>query len=162
MYENDHILTMVQAADLATKLHEKNISIATTNGCFDLLHPGHCTLLQKTHECGEVSIVGINSDSSVKAAKGDTRPVRSQQERAELLLALLWVDYVVIYDQKTSIPFVETIRPRYHINDSLYGKDCIEREPVEAQGGEIVVVGLVRCRSTTDMINDILSRHGCR
>ena len=150
---------MKETGVLVRRLRRGKKRIATTNGCFDLLHRGHLALLKTAAGAGDTVIVGINSDRSVRKAKGDTRPVRSQRARAELLLDLPWVDYVVIEDAQDSVPIVEVVQPDIHVNDSYYGADCIEKKPVEEGGGKILVVPMVKCESTTDLIKKILKKH---
>jgi rfaE bifunctional protein nucleotidyltransferase chain/domain len=163
MYSNPRILTVPQAFVVATRVRKAGKKIATTNGCFDLFHLGHAAILRTTREHGQVTFVGLNSDRSVRSYKDKRRPINSQRERAELLLALPWVDYVVIFHQKTCIPFVAAIKPHVHVNDSGYGFDCIERETVEKGGGKLVIVGKVRCRSTTAIIQAIVKKYrNCR
>ena len=152
-------MSLKQAKLLSVKLKKQRKKIASTNGCFDLLHLGHVAILKEAWKYGDTVVVGLNSDRSVKLSKGEQRPIRPQKERAELLLALPWVDYVVIFNQKECIPFVKAIGPDYHINDSDYGKDCIEREEVEKQGGKIVVVKKVKCQSTTQVIKNIIRKY---
>jgi len=156
MYNNYRILSLKEAQLLAEKLKKQRRKIATTNGCFDLFHQGHIAVLKEAWACGDVVIVGLNSDRSVKLIKGSTRPIRPQKERAELLLSLPWVNYVVIFHQPESLAFVEAVKPDFHINDSTYGPNCIEREVVEKYGGKIVIVKKVKCLSTTQMIEKIL------
>jgi len=158
MYHKNRILSLPEVKPLVEKLRQQRKRIATTNGCFDLLHPGHIAILKETWSHGDVVIVGLNSDRSVRLSKGDQRPILSQKERAEMLLTLPWVHYVVIFNQKDSIPFVDAIKPDFHINDSGYGYDCIERETVEKNGGRLIIVPKVKCKSTTDMINIILKK----
>lgn len=162
MYGNRRILTLKEAARLSRRLKARGKRIATTNGCFDLLHRGHLALLKTARRRGQVVIVGLNSDRSVRSYKGDRRPIRSQRERAELLLDLPWVDYVAVFHQQDSLAFVKAVKPRFHINDSDYGSHCIERGPVEAGGGRIVVVPKVRCASTTEVIRRIVEKYGSR
>jgi rfaE bifunctional protein nucleotidyltransferase chain/domain len=159
MYQQQRIFSLKEVRTLVEKLRQQRKRIATTNGCFDLLHQGHIAILKETWSHGDVTIVGLNSDRSVRLSKGDTRPIRSQKERAELLLSLPWVNYVVIFHDKDCIPFVATVKPDFHINDSGYGYDCIERETVEKNGGKLVIVKKVKCKSTTEIIKSILKKH---
>lgn len=163
MYHNQRILDLKAGAALAAKFKKQGKKLATTNGCFDLLHIGHVTLLKETARHGDVVFLGLNSDHSVRLSKGNRRPIQNQRDRAEMLLTLPWVDYVVIFPQKDCIRFVDAIKPHFHINDSGYGYDCIERETVKKNGGKLVIVQKVKCKSTTDIITMILKKYqGCR
>ncbi|RKY02827.1 D-glycero-beta-D-manno-heptose 1-phosphate adenylyltransferase, partial [Candidatus Poribacteria bacterium] len=106
--------------------------IVTTNGCFDLLHVGHVRYLYEAKRLGDVLIVAINSDESVRRIKGPLRPIIPQEERAEMVAALEPVDYVTIFDEDTPIPLIKAIRPDFHVKGGDYKLDeMIEREAVE-------------------------------
>ena len=92
------ILTKNVLIEVINDLKENNVKIAATNGCFDILHVGHVKYLKEAKKCGDVLVVGLNSDVSVKMLKGETRPINPQSDRAQVLAALNCVDYVVIFD----------------------------------------------------------------
>jgi rfaE bifunctional protein nucleotidyltransferase chain/domain len=116
--------------------------VVLTNGCFDLLHAGHVALLEAARREGDLLVVALNSDASVRGLKGDERPVLSAAERAELLLALEAVDRVVIYDQPTPLSIVEALVP-----EAIVG-----RAEVESAGGRVVRVEILPGRSSSSLV----------
>jgi D-beta-D-heptose 7-phosphate kinase/D-beta-D-heptose 1-phosphate adenosyltransferase len=133
--------------------------IALTNGCFDLLHVGHVRLLAEAKALAGILIVGLNSDSSVRALKGPSRPLVPENERAELLASFGCVDYVVVFSELTPEALVADIRPHVHVKGADYapgfGKDMPEADLVRRLGGEIHYVELQTPRSTTSLIERI-------
>jgi rfaE bifunctional protein nucleotidyltransferase chain/domain len=127
-----------------------------TNGCFDLLHPGHVETLEKARELGDVLIVGVNSDRSVREMKGTGRPIVPEQERAEVLAALECVDAVVIFDEPTPREIVEALLPDVLVKGGDWASDqIIGREEVEGAGGKVVSVPVVAGYSTSAMVEKI-------
>jgi len=147
-------------ADSLQALHHDRASfralgrtVVFTNGCFDILHAGHIRLLEQARAEGDVLVVGVNSDASVKRIKGETRPVIGEEERAEALLALECVDRVVIYDEDTPLAVINAIRPDILVKGADWALDqIVGREEVEGWGGRVVRVELVPDRSTTALI----------
>jgi D-beta-D-heptose 7-phosphate kinase/D-beta-D-heptose 1-phosphate adenosyltransferase len=137
---------------LATTLRAKGKRIVTTNGSFDILHNGHLHILNEARQRGDVLIVGLNSDASVRSYKGKNRPVVPERRRAEMLLALRMVDYVHIFDEADPIAFLTEIKPDVHVNGSEYGENCIESETVTRGGGSIHIVGRIPGLSTSGLI----------
>ncbi|HYL64243.1 MAG TPA: D-glycero-beta-D-manno-heptose 1-phosphate adenylyltransferase [Candidatus Methylomirabilis sp.] len=130
--------------------------IVFTNGCFDLLHPGHISILEQARELGDALIVGINSDSSVRQIKGAGRPVVPEQERAEILAALECVDAVVIFDEPTPREVVARLLPDVLVKGGDWPSDqIVGREEVEAAGGRVVLVPVLSGYSTTDILRKI-------
>lgn len=134
--------------------------VVFTNGCFDVLHAGHVAYLAWARSQGDALIVGLNSDLSVRALKGDTRPILSFDERAALLLALRSVDVVVGFAEPTPEALLDRIRPDIHVKSAQYREDELpERSIVLAYGGEIRLAPHVAGKSTTDIIARIVARH---
>jgi len=130
--------------------------VVFTNGCFDLVHPGHIRSLETARALGDVLIVGINSDESVRTLKGAGRPVIPQQERAEILANLECVDAVVIFDELTPQSVVAKLLPDVLVKGGDWpGNQIVGREEVEAAGGKVVLVEVVPGYSTTDILNKI-------
>ena len=128
-------------------------SVVFANGCFDILHAGHVSLLEQARTEGDVLVVGINSDASVKRLKGEARPVIGEQERAEALLALECVDRVLIYNEDTPLETIKALRPDVLVKGADWALDnIVGREEVEKLGGRVVRVELVPDRSTTGLI----------
>ena len=131
-----------------------------TNGCFDVLHMGHVSLLAQARAKGDVLIVGLNSDESIRANKGPDRPVCTQDQRASVLAGLESVNYVVVFDEDEPIPLLDKLRPDILVK----GEDCIERgvvgrELVEGYGGKVEMVPMVQGCSTTNIIQAILDKY---
>jgi len=139
-------------APLATTLKAKGKRIVTVNGSFDILHNGHLYILNEARQQGDVLIVGLNSDASVRGYKGPSRPHVTEQRRAEMLLALRMVDYVHIFNEADPIAFLQELKPHVHVNGSEYGEHCIESETVKRHGGEIYIVNRIPGLSTTNLI----------
>lgn len=140
-------------ADLATicaDLHSRGRRIVFTNGCFDLLHIGHVHLLREAKKFGDVLVVAINSDASVRSVKGPERPIIPEDARAGMLAALEYVDYVTIYDEDTPIPLLKQLRPDVIVKGGEYGKEgVVGGDVVEAMGGRVENVPMVEGYSTT-------------
>ena len=130
--------------------------VVFTNGCFDLLHPGHIRSLEAARASGDVLIVGINSDESVRALKGEGRPVIPQEERAEVLASLECVDAVVIFEESTPQNVVAALVPDVLVKGGDWpGNQIVGREEVEAAGGKVVLVDVVAGYSTTEILKKI-------
>jgi D-beta-D-heptose 7-phosphate kinase/D-beta-D-heptose 1-phosphate adenosyltransferase len=130
--------------------------VVFTNGCFDLLHPGHVALLEAARAQGDVLVVGLNADASVRALKGEGRPLVPASERAEALQALEAVDAVVVYDEPTPRQVIAALRPDVLVKGADWAEDAIVgREEVEAAGGRVERVPLLPGRSTTSLVERI-------
>jgi glycerol-3-phosphate cytidylyltransferase len=152
---------VVAPRDLVVKwvkqFREEGLTIVTTNGCFDVLHVGHIRILQQCAEHGDILIVGINSDASVKRLKGDTRPIFSQEDRAEMLASLEIVNVVTFFEENDlPIEFIKDIRPDVHIKGGDY---TLERMPetkvVEEGGGKVVILPYTNGVSTSKIMERI-------
>jgi D-beta-D-heptose 7-phosphate kinase/D-beta-D-heptose 1-phosphate adenosyltransferase len=131
-------------------------TVVLTNGCFDLLHAGHVTLLEQARALGDVLIVAINSDASVRALKGEGRPLLPEAERAEALAALEAVDAVVVYAEPTPREVVAALLPDVLVKGADWAEDAIVgRAEVEAAGGRVARVALVPGRSTSSLVERI-------
>ncbi len=130
--------------------------VVFTNGCFDLLHPGHLALLESARACGDVLVVGLNSDRSVRALKGSARPVLPEGERREALLALEAVDAVIVYDEDTPLEVIRALVPDVLVKGADWEADAIVgRDEVLAAGGRVVRVPIVPGRSTSGILDRI-------
>jgi rfaE bifunctional protein nucleotidyltransferase chain/domain len=130
--------------------------VVLTNGCFDLLHVGHVALLEAARAEGDVLVVALNSDTSVRGLKGDGRPLIPQEERAEVLLALEPVDRVVVYTEPTPLEVIRELLPDVLVKGADWAADAIVgRAEVEAAGGRVVRVGVLGGRSTSTLIDHI-------
>jgi rfaE bifunctional protein nucleotidyltransferase chain/domain len=131
--------------------------VVFTNGCYDLLHPGHIRLLEQARSLGDLLIVGLNTDTSVRRSKGPHRPITSQDDRAELLCALAAVGGVIIFDEDTPRELVAALRPDILVKGADWSHFIAGREEVEAAGGKVVVLSLEPGYSTTATIEKILT-----
>lgn len=130
--------------------------VVFTNGCFDILHPGHIRSLEQARDLGDALIVGLNSDASVRQLKGPTRPMLPEQERAEILAALECVDAVVVYDDLTPREIIARLLPDVLVKGGDWASDkIVGREEVEAAGGRVVSAPVVPGYSTTDILQKI-------
>jgi len=150
-----------QLAELMKKNRCEGKTIVFTNGCFDLLHVGHVRLLQAARGMGDLLVVGINSDESVRRYKGPSRPVVSEEERAEVLCALECTDYVVIFDEDTPVEIIRLLMPHIHVKGGDYDiRQVPEAEVVESYGGELRTFPTVADRSTTKLIGRAAGQSG--
>ena len=130
--------------------------VVFTNGCFDLLHPGHVKLLEAARAHGDALVVGLNSDESVRTLKGPGRPVISEAERAEILAALECVDAVVIFNELTPQKTVAALLPDILVKGGDWpGNQIVGREEVEAAGGKVILIDVVQGHSTTEILRKI-------
>ena len=137
------------------KVHNKK-KIVFTNGCFDILHIGHIRYLEEAAKLGDLLVVGINSDASVKHLKGEGRPINSERDRVELLSALGFVDYVLIFEQDTPLELIKMIQPDVLVKGGDYSNEyVVGTNEVEARGGKLVLLPFVDGKSTTNIINKI-------
>jgi len=130
--------------------------VVFTNGCFDILHRGHVTYLNEAKRQGDILVVGVNSDASVKKLKGESRPINSEYDRAFVLDGLKAVDYTVIFGEDTPEDLIACLKPSVHVKGGDYKKeDLPETKIVESYGGEVVILNFVEGKSTTNIINKI-------
>ena len=130
--------------------------VVFTNGCFDLLHPGHVRLLEQARALGDALVVGLNSDSSVRRLKGDSRPLVPEAGRAEVLSALACVDAVTIFEEDTPRELIAALRPDVLVKGGDWAPDqIVGREEVETAGGRVVVVPYIEGYSTSQLIEKI-------
>jgi len=157
------VVSATRAASLVTRLKRGGKIVVFTNGCFDLLHVGHLTLLEKARALGDVLVVGVNGDASVRRLKGAGRPIIPLDERMEMLAALRVVDRVVSFAAATPARLIERLLPDVLVKGGDYRRTTIVgRETVEAAGGRVVTIPMVRGRSTTDLTRRARRRSGGR
>ncbi len=133
-------------------------SVVFTNGCFDLLHRGHVHMLREAKACGDILIVAINSDRSVKTIKGPRRPVLAEGDRAELIAAMEMVDYVVLFDEPDPYSLIATLSPDVLVKGGDWSADkIIGADVVEENGGRVAVVPYLKGSSTSELIEKIRS-----
>lgn len=149
-----------QLVKIRSQLKKEGKKVVFTNGCFDLLHRGHIECLRKARSLGDVLMVGLNSDSSVRKIKGEKRPILSQNDRAEILASLEMVDYVLIFNEETPYKVIARLVPDILVKGADYRKDeIVGRDIVESSGGRVIRVKQVPGRSVRDIIRKISSRY---
>lgn len=149
------VKTLDELVSIRENLRAQGRTVVTNNGSYDLLHVGHVVSLHEAAGVGDVLIVGVNSDASVRSYKGAHRPVNPQEHRLRMLAALGCVDYVFAFYEETPIAFLERLAPEVHTNGAEYGADCIERETVERNGGRVHLLPIVQGIRTTTLIERI-------
>jgi len=154
------ILTKEKMLPERERLGAENQCVVFTNGCFDILHCGHVAYLNFAREQGDVLILGMNSDASVKRNKGEDRPIHCEEDRAEVLAALECVDYVVLFDEDEPVSLIEALLPDVLVKGEDWAHYVSGREAVEAAGGKVVLAKMVEGRSTTGTIEKILNVYG--
>lgn len=154
------ILTAGEMRAERDRLHVEGKTLVFTNGCFDILHRGHVTYLQFAREQGDALCVGLNSDASVRRAKGPTRPVVNQEDRAIVLSALRCVDYVVVFDEDEPRDLIAAILPDVLVKGRDWAHYVSGRDVVEANGGRVVLADMVPGLSTTNIVRRILGTSG--
>ena len=157
----DKIIPRSEAAALGERLRGEGRTIVFANGCFDLLHVGHIRYLRGAKEQGGVLVVGVNSDGAVKALKGHGRPLMPEVGRAELVAALEFVDYVIVFDDLTVESLLLDLRPDVHCKGTDYTEQSVpERSVMESLGGKIRITGDPKGHSTREILADIRKRFG--
>lgn len=137
-------------------LKKKGKKIVFTNGCFDLLHLGHIRYLREAKRLGDILIVGLNSDNSVRSLKGRERPLVKEKDRTEILSALEVVDYIVVFNELTPKNLIDRVTPHILVKGGDWKKEeVVGRDTVEAHGGEVVIISEVKGYSTSALINKI-------
>jgi D-beta-D-heptose 7-phosphate kinase/D-beta-D-heptose 1-phosphate adenosyltransferase len=150
------VFTLSDALACVARLREAGKTVVFTNGVFDLLHPGHLRYLKHARTLGDTLIVGVNSDRSVRAAKGPGRPIHPEHERAEVLAALACVGRVVIFDEDTPYDVIAALQPDVLVKGADWAEDAIVgRDIVEARGGDVVRVAIEPGYSTTAILRKI-------
>jgi D-beta-D-heptose 7-phosphate kinase/D-beta-D-heptose 1-phosphate adenosyltransferase len=140
-------------------LKAKGKRIIFTNGCFDLLHIGHVRYLEEAKSLGDILVVGVNSDASVRGLKGPNRPILPEEERAEILSGLACVDYVTIFDEPTPSNLISLLLPHVLVKGGDWTKEeTVGWETVERTGGEVVILSFVQGSSSSQLIETILKR----
>ena len=156
----DNLLTVEEMRKEIVKLQKAGKRVVFTNGVFDILHIGHLTYLEEAGNLGDILVVGVNSDASVKVNKGDKRPINSEKNRAYVLLGTKFVNYAVIFDEKTPEKLLDVLKPDVHVKGGDYKKeDLPETKIVEGNGGEVKILSFVDNVSTTQIINKIIEAY---
>lgn len=158
MKATDKIKTIQQARDLVQAAQQTGRRVVFTNGCFDLLHRGHVRYLEEARDWGDILVVAVNSDHSVRQIKGPSRPILNQEERSEVLAALHCVDVVIIFEEPDPLAVIEQIRPDVLVKGADWSRNqIIGADFVESIGGRVVQVPFLKGASTTGIIERIVA-----
>jgi rfaE bifunctional protein nucleotidyltransferase chain/domain len=152
------IFTREQLIDRRLEWKRSGKTVVFTNGCYDILHPGHIRLLESARSLGDILILALNTDASVQRLKGPTRPLVSQDERAELAAALQAVDAVTFFDEDTPRELIAAVLPDVLVKGADWSHFIAGREEVEAAGGKVLALPLEPGYSTTGILDDVLAR----
>lgn len=151
------IIDRNDAANFCDDLKRHGQRIVFTNGCFDIIHAGHVRYLTAAKNFGDVLIVGLNTDDSVRRLKGSTRPINCQDDRAEVLLGLKSVDHVIFFGEATAENLIAEVKPNVYVKGGDYTPETLpEAKIVQSYGGRVEFVNLVAGRSTTNIVQKIL------
>ena len=154
----EKILPLERAYEVVNALKRDGKHVVFTNGCFDLLHPGHTRCLAESRKLGDVLLVAVNSDSSVRALKGPGRPILPEADRTEILAALESVDYVTVFEDLTPQRVIARMLPQVLVKGADWGPDqIVGREEVEAAGGQVLTVPIVHSYYTSSIIQAALN-----
>lgn len=161
----DTIRSKIRGAEPLKRILEdvrkKRKTIVFTNGCFDILHPGHINYLKKSKSLGDILIIGLNSDSSVRKLKGKGRPITTQKKRAEMLASLEFVDFVAVFNELTPIKLIKKIKPHVLVKGADWKKkDVAGKRFVESYGGRVRRLPYIKGYSTTSLIKAICRKFG--
>lgn len=149
-----------ELSQIVESLKQEGKRIVFTNGCFDLLHLGHVRYLEKAKSLGDILVVGVNSDRSVRELKGPNRPILPAEERAEILSGLGCVDYVTIFDEVDPLELISSLLPHILVKGGDWTRETtVGRDVVERAGGKVVILPFVKGISTSNLINTILKRY---
>ncbi len=151
------IISRSQAEKFGSEMREKGKTLVFTNGCFDLIHPGHIDLLIRARSIGDALMVGLNTDSSVKRLKGEKRPILDEHSRALMLAALEVVDCVVLFDEDTPLELIDAVKPNVLVKGGDYTPDeVVGKEIVESTGGRVEIVPITIEFSSSEIIQKFL------
>ncbi len=159
-YKADHLKRLIEPKDLgafAEKIRRNGKTLVTLNGSFDLLHAGHLEMIYQASLQGDILLVALNSDASIRKYKSPLRPIIPLEYRLQMMSALRFVNYVTWFEQTDPLALLEILRPDVHVNGSEYGENCIESEVVKKHGGRLHIVPLIPGLSTSEIINKIQS-----
>ena len=149
------ILTVTQFSQFSNDLQ----NVVFTNGCFDIIHAGHIDYLSKARNLGDVLVVGLNSDESVRRLKGPQRPINDVDARSKVLASLFFVDYVIVFEEDTPLNLIKSVRPDILVKGGDYTRDMVVgADFVESYGGKVVILPFLKGYSTTSILN----KNGCK
>lgn len=161
MKTSSKILSVPRLKIKIREVRSQGIQVAFTNGCFDLIHSGHVSYLESAARQGQILILGLNSDRSIRSIKGSHRPIVDQSGRARVIAALACIDFVVIFDEDTPYELIRSLEPDILIKGADWkGKEIVGSDLVRARGGKVRLIKYVPGESTTNIIGEVLKK--CR
>ena len=153
--------TIEELVEIVKDLKSRGKRVVMANGCFDLLHGGHISYLESAKAAGDVLILAINSDASIRKLKGEERPIFTQEDRLRILAAIEYIDFLLVFDDPTVDGLLRTLRPDVHAKGTDYTKETVpERQTAIELGIETFIAGAPKENATKDIIQVILSRYG--
>lgn len=156
----DKLKTLEELKKIVQQLKEKRKKIVFTNGCFDILHAGHLYCLEKAKRFGDILIVALNSDSSVRKLKGSGRPIIPEKDRAYLISGLSCVDFCIIFDEQTPARIIKEIKPDILVKGADYKKnEIVGQKTIKKEGGRVITIPLAAGRSTSSIIKKIMKSY---
>jgi len=157
----EKIISHVEAGSIIANLKKQGKKIVFTNGCFDIIHPGHVIYLAEAKKMGDILFLGLNSDASVKRLKGEKRPILNENERATILSHLEMIDFVCIFDDDTPYELIKIVKPDILVKGGDWSvENIVGRDIVESYGGKVVNIPYLEGKSTTGIIERILKVYG--
>ncbi|WP_242921512.1 D-glycero-beta-D-manno-heptose 1-phosphate adenylyltransferase [Pontibacter liquoris] len=156
MKSTDKIFSLPQLQEQLRQWRVQDQKIVFTNGCFDLLHLGHVDYLEKARQLGDKLVLGLNTDASISRIKGPSRPLQDEMSRARIMASLLFIDAVVLFDNDTPLELIKAVQPDILVKGDDYAVvQIVGHDVVEARGGEVKTVPLVKGYSTTNIVKKI-------
>lgn len=157
----EKIVNLSELQKILLSLRNEGKKIVFTNGCFDILHPGHVTYLEKAKKLGDILVLGLNSDKSIKRIKGEKRPILNQEERATILSYLEMLDYICIFEDDTPYELIKLVKPDLLVKGGDWSvENIVGKDIVEAYGGKVVNIPYIQGKSTSGIIERILNLYG--
>lgn len=157
MMKNAKLKSRTALKEILSQIRADGRQVVFTNGCFDLIHVGHIRYLRRAKAEGDILVVGLNSDGSVRSLKGEKRPLVGQEERAELLAALEMVDFICIFSEADPLKLIKTLQPDVLVKGGDWKKEeVVGRKEVEGWGGKVVIAPLISGKSTKNLISRIV------
>ena len=157
------VVTLSECTAIREKLRTEKKSVVFTNGCFDIIHRGHIEYLTRAKALGDILVVGLNSDPSIRRVKGSKRPIVEETDRAYILANLVPVDYVCVFEQDTPLELITTLRPDVLVKGADWKvAEIVGKQIVEQAGGRVATIEFVPNRSTSSIIDRIVERFGSR
>jgi D-beta-D-heptose 7-phosphate kinase/D-beta-D-heptose 1-phosphate adenosyltransferase len=154
---SEKIIDISKIEEIIFEIKKQNKKIVFSNGCFDIIHRGHVEYLAKASNFGDILIIGLNSDNSVRKLKGENRPVQDQNTRALILSAFSFIDFVIIFDQETPYELIKLIKPDFLVKGADYKpEEIVGYDILQNYGGQVKTIELVKGHSTTNIIGKFL------